>query len=675
MKKAVEIRKYWLWGMVWPITIGLTLGTLLIVFLSFKLMHNLEQRHIDAVAETTANLLSEPISIGDSVEVTRRSTLVANQHGFLISVFDTSGEQIATSGNALREKLVFSLEKTIVASDGRACGKIRVAYNLRLISVGMAALIVSTIVGALIFVWLLALKSGYPIVRDILKLNESFQKYSKDQPQFRFLEIQNSYINHCRQAERLAAAEFDRARADLAGQVSHDIRSPLSALNMILASLQDLPEDRRLIVRNATQRINDIANSLLQKSRATQNSETNKKAISRDEPIMLVALLDAIVSEKRVQFRDTMNIEIQGELRLGYGLFAKIDASLFARTISNLVNNSIEAFSSGGRIDIGIGELDGSISVTIKDNGKGIPEEVLKRIGEQGVSFGKVDSQSGFGLGVYHAQRTIESAGGHFTVTSQVGIGTVVTMRLPKATTPDWFLEKLEIQPNSFLVSADDDHTIHQIWDGRLSSVDARSSGIEHLTFSSLEQFENWLLENSTSVSSFLVDYEFLGQIGTGLDVIERTGINRKAILVTSRYDEPYVRDRAELLGVKVLPKALAPFVPLSIGKSLLKFDAVLIDDDVELIHTMWKMAAQEQGKQILCFSRVEDFYKRAVELDKSTPLYIDVNLGAGIRGETVAAGAVSMGFTNVVLATGYENDSVSMPIGVHRVIGKDPVF
>jgi signal transduction histidine kinase len=53
--------------------------------------------------------------------------------------------------------------------------------------------------------------------------------------------------------------------ADLAQQVSHDIRSPLSALNMMLSSLNELPEAKRLILRSASQRINDIANSLIQK--------------------------------------------------------------------------------------------------------------------------------------------------------------------------------------------------------------------------------------------------------------------------------------------------------------------------------------------------------------------------------------------------------------------------
>src|SRR5262249_13643075 len=94
-------------------------------------------------------------------------------------------------------------------------------------------------------------------------------------------------------AQQLRKSKEDNIRAkatmEIAAQVSHDIRSPLSALNMIMGTLQSLPEEKRLIIRNATQRINDISNQLLQKAKGDGgNLQTNFAS----EPIMLVAQVD-----------------------------------------------------------------------------------------------------------------------------------------------------------------------------------------------------------------------------------------------------------------------------------------------------------------------------------------------------------------------------------------------
>jgi hypothetical protein len=199
------------------------------------------------------------------------------------------------------------------------------------------------------------------------------------------------------------------------------------------------------------------------------------------------------------------------------------------------------------------------------DNGKGIPPEILARLGERGVTHGKEGTQSGSGIGVYHARETVENAGGKFSIQSQVGIGTMITLTMPRVATPSWFVEKILIPTQATVVSIDDDQTIHQIWSERLSSTGATNAGVHHLRFSSIEKFETWLVGHPNTVALFLVDFEFLGQAGNGLDLIEHTAIAPRAILVTSRYEESRVRSHAEALGVRILPKTLALFVPLKL--------------------------------------------------------------------------------------------------------------
>ena len=76
-------------------------------------------------------------------------------------------------------------------------------------------------------------------------------------------------------------------------QVAHDIRSPLAALNTALKHLKELPEQERILIRNATRRISDIANNLLGKYKIRGNENITKAELAS-------SLLDHLTSEKRV---------------------------------------------------------------------------------------------------------------------------------------------------------------------------------------------------------------------------------------------------------------------------------------------------------------------------------------------------------------------------------------
>jgi signal transduction histidine kinase len=468
--------------------------------------------------------------------------------------------------------------------------------------------------------------------------------------------------------------------SEMAAQVSHDIRSPLSALNMMLGSLNELPEEKRLIVRSATQRINDIANTLLSSGQRATKSALNGTSDQVSEPIMLVALLDEIVSEKRTQFRARFDVEIHGELNSGYGLFAEINPTEFMRMISNLVNNSVESIDGRGRIVIGISPGNLESVITVRDTGKGMPASLIARLGERGLSEGKRDNSngSGSGLGLYHARKTVEAAGGRVEIESIIGEGTLVILRLPRAKTPSWFLERLVVKPDTIVVTADDDQTIHQVWKERLTLAGVPLS--QHINFSSLATLEQWATQNKSENVIFLIDFEFLGEKRNGLDVIETCGIASRTVLVTSRFSEPLVRRRADSLGVRLLPKGLAPIVPVVFGnmsgeeQSCERFDAILVDDD-SLQHLSWQVAAKERGHTLICFSNPDEFYARAARIDINSPLYIDVTLANGARGEDVASRASEMGFKEIYLATGYAPEMILAPSCVRQVVGKDPRF
>lgn len=67
------------------------------------------------------------------------------------------------------------------------------------------------------------------------------------------------------------------------------------------------------------------------------------------------------------------------------------------------------------------------------------------------------------------------------------------------------------------------------------------------------------------SDSIFLIDYELIGQRFTGLDLIEENKLGDRAILVTSRYEEPQIRKRCEKLGIRLIPKSMTGWVPIEV--------------------------------------------------------------------------------------------------------------
>jgi signal transduction histidine kinase len=155
-------------------------------------------------------------------------------------------------------------------------------------------------------------------------------------------------------AELSAQKITTQAVLDQRSQIAHDIRSPLFALNMIANSLLEVPEEKRLIIRSATQRISDNANDLLQRNKieGTDTGERSRSTIKAPalEAVMLSALLDSIVSEKRVEYRNLQGIDLDSHLQQGYGLFVLARQDELARVMSNMINNSIEAISDNGSV-------------------------------------------------------------------------------------------------------------------------------------------------------------------------------------------------------------------------------------------------------------------------------------------------------------------------------------
>lgn len=276
--------------------------------------------------------------------------------------------------------------------------------------------------------------------------------------------------------EELLKKHIEEEKIQIAHQVSHDIRSPLAVLKMALDDVETIALEQRLLIENALSRINEISNNLLINFKKQNKIELENHS--------LVKVMEAIIAEKKFQYKELNQLEFIFEPSLeAQRAYVKILPSDFHRIISNIINNSVEAMKDQGTIRIKIDLHDPLVTISISDNGLGIPKERLAQIGQKGMSFGKDENVlSGSGLGLFHAKKTIKDYGGQFLIDSEVGVGTTVSLSLPMT-------ENIEVSSLSFYeyVLIDNDKIIRFAW-----AQKAKKAHVKLLTLSSIDEFDKY---------------------------------------------------------------------------------------------------------------------------------------------------------------------------------------
>ncbi len=373
-------------------------------------------------------------------------------------------------------------------------------------------------------------------------------------------------------AERERAAQ--EAEARVVHQVAHDIRSPLAALGLLEQNLTGVPEDVRDLARSAIGRIREIASDLVGRGKAqvAQPHEPGEASSgargNRRMPLALVA--QEVFQEKKYINRGAGALNFRFDVVGGHwGTFVEPPSAELARLLSNLIGNAIEASAGNGTISVVVGKpvADGAgfLGLEVSDTGIGMGPEVLARLGERGFSVGKESHESGSGLGVWHAKKIAESAGGRLSFDSNPGKGTRASLVFPIAPAPQWFCDALPASLVEWTVAVDDDPSVLGAWEARWSSLVGSSPNSKLVCFSNPGEFLGALDEKRFGESSmFLIDHDFPGTGVTGVMMIEEYQLSRRAILVTSRAFEPEIQEDVRRLGARLLPKALIPWVTVS---------------------------------------------------------------------------------------------------------------
>jgi two-component system, OmpR family, sensor histidine kinase SenX3 len=222
-----------------------------------------------------------------------------------------------------------------------------------------------------------------------------------------------------------------RVRRDFVANVSHELKTPVGALQLLAEALIDALDDpeaaRRFAERIAheSSRLGRLVTELLELSRL-QGAEP----LPDPEP----ASADRIISEVVDRTRTTaqakeITIAITGDRgRTLYGSETQLVTAL-----TNLVENAVAYSSAGTTVTIGVRRADDAVLVSVADQGIGIEESDLDRIFERFYRADKARSRAtgGTGLGLAIVKHIATNHGGRVEVTSTVGVGSTFTLRLP----------------------------------------------------------------------------------------------------------------------------------------------------------------------------------------------------------------------------------------------------
>ncbi len=236
---------------------------------------------------------------------------------------------------------------------------------------------------------------------------------------------------------------LDHFRRESVSNLSHDLRSPLTATVACLETLEQRWQGNRAIVSDSDRRLVEVA------LRNTRNAAGMVRSLGDlallDEPqfqlhpmrLDLAEVLDDIAlryAARAASAGVTLQCAPAPAAAAGPPV-AAVDAELFERAVANLLDNALKFTPPGGRITLNAMGTAGAVQVSVADTGAGIAPadlpHLFDRLYQSRSSVAPATSEEGKGLGLAIVKRIAELHAGTVAVASTLGAGTTVTLELP----------------------------------------------------------------------------------------------------------------------------------------------------------------------------------------------------------------------------------------------------
>ncbi len=236
-------------------------------------------------------------------------------------------------------------------------------------------------------------------------------------------------------AQASVAREGEKVQAALLSSLSHDLRTPLASITGAVTSLRQLGDkmsaasrdDLLLSIEEESGRLNRFVANLFDMTRIEAGMMK-----ARREPTDLAAVIDASAIRARKLHPDlTIDLSIAPDLPKAMG-----DAALLEQVLFNLLDNARKYGGVDQPVAIFARAEEDGVTISVTDQGKGIPEEDLERVFDKFYRRAKGDGRpAGTGLGLSIARGLMTAMGGTIKATSPAirKRGTRMTLRLPPA--------------------------------------------------------------------------------------------------------------------------------------------------------------------------------------------------------------------------------------------------
>jgi signal transduction histidine kinase len=260
---------------------------------------------------------------------------------------------------------------------------------------------------------------------DLTRRNEKIFVNNPSEEIGKLIEAYNAMIDELEaSAAKLARSEREQAWREMAKQVAHEIKNPLTPMRLTVQSFE-----RKFNAKDpdAKSKVKDFSNTLIQQIDTMSNiagafSSFAEMPAQQSETLNVVKTVKLaldIFNENFIHFIADEEV-----------IISKLDRTQLIRVVTNLVKNAIQAVPDVAfpRILVTVSSEGEQVKISVADNGVGIPETVKDKVFEPKFTT----KSSGMGLGLGMVKNIVETYNGTISFTSKAGKGTVFTVRFPK---------------------------------------------------------------------------------------------------------------------------------------------------------------------------------------------------------------------------------------------------
>lgn len=225
-------------------------------------------------------------------------------------------------------------------------------------------------------------------------------------------------------AEKLAKGEREQAWREMAKQVAHEIKNPLTPMKLTVQNFERTFDPNEEGIR---EKVKDYAEMLTQQIDVMSSIATSFSDFARmpNKNVERIELIHVVKSAIDIFYQNEISFHCEKK-----EIYLFLDKNQITRVLNNLVKNSIQAVEmvEKPKIEVSLEEANDEVILTVKDNGKGISEVDKTYIFEPKFTT----KSSGMGLGLPMVKNIVEAYGGKIDFNSVVGLGTEFIIRLPK---------------------------------------------------------------------------------------------------------------------------------------------------------------------------------------------------------------------------------------------------